>query len=242
MYRRVLIAALSAMAVVVSASAEIRMVVRADGTKAIYNVPDKKSGAKVDFSWLAKQRDRESPYDEAILRYAKTYGVDPVLVKAVIQVESGYDPWAVSSKGARGLMQLMPDTAKRFKVAEIHDPEQNVRGGVQYLAVLLRLFEGDLKRALAGYNAGENAVRRHGGVPPYQETELYLRKVFSVYYGRPHGNVVGQGTIRIASTNPGGSGKKLGGGFKSKRAEAPSPSLAASANEGDRGPVILGSM
>lgn len=243
MFRKVLIAGLAAVAVCLSASAEVRMVVRADGTKAIYNVPDKKSGAKVDFAWLAKQRDRTSPWDEAIYRHAKTYGVDPILVKAVIQVESGYNPYAVSSKGARGLMQLMPDTAKRFDVDQVYDPEQNLRAGVQYLSVLLRLFEGDLKRALAGYNAGENAVLRYGGVPPYAETELYLRKVFSVYYGRPHGTVsAGTIKIRIASANPGGSGKKLGGGFKAKRAEAPSPSLAAPVNDAERGPVVLGSM
>jgi len=241
MFRTVLIAGLTAMAVVVSASAEVRMVVRADGTKAIYNVPDKKSGAKVDFAWLAKQRDRQSPWDDAINRHSKTYGVDPILVKAVIQVESGYNPSAVSRKGARGLMQLMPDTAKRFKVSEIHDPEQNVRGGVQYLSVLLRLFEGDLRRALAGYNAGENAVLRYGGIPPYAETELYLRKVFSVYYGRPYGSV-SSGTIRIAVANPGGSGKKLGGGFKSKRADAPAASLPATVPETERGPMVLGSM
>jgi soluble lytic murein transglycosylase-like protein len=241
MLRNSLIAGLAAVALTLSASADVRVLVRPDGTKAIYNVPDKKSGSNVDFAWLAKQRDRSSPYDEAILRHANAFGVDPVLVKAVIQVESGYDPWVVSSKGARGLMQLMPDTAKRFKVSEIHDPEQNVRGGVQYLATLLRLFEGDLKRALAGYNAGENAVLRHGGVPPYQETELYVRKVFSVYYGRPYGHVA-QGTIRIATANPGGSGKKLGGGFKNKRAEAPTASLAVPAAERDPGPLVLGSM
>jgi hypothetical protein len=241
MFRTVLIAAFAATLVVVSASAEVRLVVRADGTKAIYNVPDKKSGSKVDFSWLAKQRDRTSPWDDAIQRHAKAYGVDPILVKAVIQVESGYDPWAVSSKGARGLMQLMPDTARRFKVSEVHDPEQNVRGGVEYLSVLLRLFEGDLKRTLAGYNAGENAVRRYGGVPPYAETELYVRKVFTVYYGRPYGTV-STGTIRIATANPGGSGKKLGGGFKSRRAAVPTPTLPASVGEAERGPMVLGSM
>lgn len=241
MLRQSLIAGITAMVFVVSASAEIRLVVRADGTKAIYNVPDKKSGPNVDFAWLARQRDRESPWDEAISRYARDYGVDPVLVKAVIQVESGYNPWAVSNKGARGLMQLMPDTAKRFKVTEIHDPEQNVRGGVQYLSVLLRLFEGDLKRALAGYNAGENAVLRHGGIPPYAETELYVRKVFSVYYGRPHGSVT-QGSIKIATASPGGSGRKLGGGFKSRRAVTSNASTAIPASEADGGLMVLGSM
>jgi soluble lytic murein transglycosylase-like protein len=241
MLRHILIAGLAATVMAVSASAEIRLVVRADGTKAIYNVPDKKSGPNVDFTWLAKQRDRESPWDESIHRFAKTYGVDPVLVKAVIQVESGYNPWAVSNKGARGLMQLMPDTAKRFKVAEVHDPEQNVRGGVQYLSVLLRMFEGDLKRALAGYNAGENAVLRHGGIPPYAETELYVRKVFTVYYGRPHGSVE-QGSIKIATASPGGSGRKLGGGFKSRTATTPTASTAGPAKDADGGLMILGSM
>lgn len=241
MFPKFLIAGLAAVALAVSASAEIRVVVRSDGTKAIYNVPDKKTSAKVDLAWLSKQRDRESPWDEAVERHAKTYGVDPVLVKAVMLVESGYDPWAVSYKGARGLMQLMPDTAKRFKVTEIHDPEQNIRAGTQYLSILLKLFEGDLRRALAGYNAGENAVIRYGGIPPYQETELYLQKVFSVYYGRPHGTVA-RGTIKVAFANPGGSGRKLGGGFKSKQAEAPVASVKAPTDEADRGPMILGSM
>ncbi len=241
MFRGTLIAGVTAVLIAVSASAEVRMVVGPDGTKTIYNVPDKKSAAKVDLAWLAKQRNRPSSYDEAINRYATAYGVDPILVKAVILVESGYDPWAVSRKGARGLMQLMPDTAKRFKVNEIHDPEQNIRGGVQYLATLTRLFEGDLKRTLAGYNAGENAVIRHGGIPPYAETELYLRKVFTVYYGRPHGNVA-KGSIRIASAIPGGSGKKLGGGFKSKRAEAPAATQTAPTAHADRGPIVLGSL
>jgi len=241
MSRQILIAGVAALVVGVSASADVRFVVRPDGRKAIYNVPSRKSEPKVDFSWLAKQRDRVSPFDDAIHRYASQYGVDPVLVKAVIQVESGYNQWAVSNMGARGLMQLMPDTAKRFRVSEVHDPEQNVRGGVQYLSVLLRLFEGDLKRALAGYNAGENAVIRHGGVPPYAETELYVRKVFSVYYGRPHGNV-SVGAIRIVSANPGGSGKTLGGGFKSREAAAPTASVQSSARDEDRGLMVLGSM
>lgn len=241
MFRAALIAGLTAVSIVVSAQAEVRVLIRPDGTKAIYNVPDKKTGGKVDLAWLAKQRDRRSVYDEFIHRYANTYGVDPILVKAVIQVESGYNPWAVSHRGARGLMQLTPDTAKRFRVNEIHDPEENIRGGVQYLAALMRLFEGDLKRALAGYNAGENAVLRHGGIPPYDETEFFVRKVFTVYYGRPYGSVA-QGSIRIASAIPGGSGKKLGGGFKSRRAEAPSASMVAPATEEDRGPIVLGSM
>lgn len=241
MVRMLLIAGLSALVIAVPATAEIRMVVRPDGTKSIYNVPDKKSEPKVDLAWLAKQRDRESPWDDAIRRHASQFGVDPVLVKAVMLVESAYNPHAVSSKGARGLMQLMPDTAKRFKVTSIDNPEENVRAGIQYLALLIRLFEGDLRRALAGYNAGENAVLRYGGVPPYQETELYVRKVFSVYYGRPHGNV-GPGTIRMVTSNPGGSGRKLGGGFKSKWAEAPTASVISQAAGADRGPMILGSM
>jgi hypothetical protein len=99
------------------------------------------------------------------------------LVKAVIQVESEFDPLAVSSKGAQGLMQLMPFTARRFGVADAFEPRQNIFGGVQYLRVLLDQFRGDVDLALAAYNAGENAVLRHGGIPPYKETRGYVRKV-----------------------------------------------------------------
>lgn len=108
---------------------------------------------------------------------ARAYKVDPELVKAVIMVESSNDVRAHSHKGAMGLMQLIPATAERFGVTNAWDPRQNVKGGVKYLRYLLSYFEGDVDLVLAGYNAGEHAVDRHGGIPPYKETQRYVKKV-----------------------------------------------------------------
>jgi len=99
------------------------------------------------------------------------------LIYAVIRQESGYDPYAVSHKGAKGLMQLMPATAKRFGVKDVFDPAENVQGGVKYLRQLLDRYDGDRRLALAAYNAGEGAVDRFGGVPPYRETQDYVDRI-----------------------------------------------------------------
>ncbi len=107
-------------------------------------------------------------------------GLDPELVAAVVRVESGFNPAAVSSAGACGLMQLMPETAAALGVSDVFDPEANVRGGVRYLASQLRRF-GTPELALAAYNAGPEAVARYGGVPPYPETREYVRLVMSIY-------------------------------------------------------------
>lgn len=124
-------------------------------------------------------------YDAHIIDAARTYGVSPDLVKAVIRVESEFDRYARSSKGAQGLMQLMPFTAQRFGVADAFDPRQNVFGGTQYLRLLLDLFGGDLTKALAAYNAGEGAVLRYKGVPPFKETQAYVVKVRAALDGDP---------------------------------------------------------
>lgn len=116
-------------------------------------------------------------YDVHISAAASLHGVAVDLIKAVIQVESEFDRYAVSSKGAQGLMQLMPFTARRFGVTDAFDPRQNIFAGVQYLRILLDMFQGDAALALAGYNAGENAVLRFGGIPPYKETQGYVRKI-----------------------------------------------------------------
>jgi len=105
------------------------------------------------------------------------YGVDKSLVKAVIHAESGYDPNAVSSKGAGGLMQLMPKTAESLKVSNTFDPKENISGGVRYLRFLLDTFKGDVPLALAAYNAGLSRVAQYGGIPPYVETRNYVDKV-----------------------------------------------------------------
>ena len=112
-------------------------------------------------------------------KIARRHGVDEALVHAVIQVESRYDPFAVSPRGAMGLMQLMPRTAERFEVTNAFDPVQNVDGGVRYLKELLARYSGQVRLALAAYNAGEEAVERHGGIPPYRETVDYVKRVLS---------------------------------------------------------------
>ncbi len=116
-------------------------------------------------------------YDAEIKAAARDYGVDEAIVRAIIHAESSFNPMALSHAGAQGLMQLMPATARRFGVANSYDANQNIRGGVQYLAWLLKRFNGNLTLAAAGYNAGEGAVDRHGGVPPYQETQRYVARV-----------------------------------------------------------------
>ncbi len=112
---------------------------------------------------------------------ARRFGLDPRLVMAVIAVESSFRADAVSPKNAQGLMQLLPETATRFGVADPLDPQQNVAGGVKYLRWLLDQFDGDIRLALAAYNAGEKAVWKHKGIPPYDETQSYVRRVLSLY-------------------------------------------------------------
>ena len=122
-----------------------------------------------------------SSWDGEIARVANKHQLDPDLVRAVVRVESNFNPYAVSPKGAKGLMQLIPSTARRFGVSNIFDPRANLDGGVSYLKYLMNMFGGDLKLSLAAYNAGENAVDRHNGVPPYAETRNYLRKIAQIY-------------------------------------------------------------
>lgn len=108
---------------------------------------------------------------------APEYRLDPNLVLAVVEVESNFNPAARSDKDAQGLMQLIPATAERFGVRDVWDAEQNLRGGMAYLSWLMDYFKGDIRLALAGYNAGEQAVQRHGGIPPYDETQDYVRRI-----------------------------------------------------------------
>ncbi|HUN67156.1 MAG TPA: lytic transglycosylase domain-containing protein, partial [Burkholderiales bacterium] len=123
-----------------------------------------------------------SRFDIEVRAAAARNGLDPLLVHAVIRAESGYDPRAISRKGAAGLMQLMPETARRYAVSDRFDPAMNLDGGVRYLRYLLGMFAGDLPLALAAYNAGENAVLRSGmRVPDYPETLAYVRRVRGFY-------------------------------------------------------------
>jgi soluble lytic murein transglycosylase-like protein len=125
----------------------------------------------------APWRTTAGPYADLIARAAERHAVDPVLLTAMAEVESAFDPTAVSPKGARGLLQLMPQTAERFGVNDPFDVGQNVDGAARYLAWLLGRFDGRRDLALAGYNAGEAAVDRHRGIPPYRETRNYVDRV-----------------------------------------------------------------
>ena len=119
-------------------------------------------------------------YAEPVNRFAGLYGVDPTLIRAVIHAESAFRPEVVSPKGAGGLMQLMPATAARFDVLDRFDPEENIAGGVAYLALLLEMFQGNRELAVAAYNAGEGAVEKYGNrIPPYPETQRYVEKVLA---------------------------------------------------------------
>jgi soluble lytic murein transglycosylase-like protein len=173
----------------------------ADGVDHFTNRPTASPGAKVYLKGAAapaaggnavragvtpfapQDRDpgRYTRFDEYIRQAAALYQIPEALVRAVIKVESDYDPRAVSYAGARGLMQLMPETAARMQVKDINDPRENIFGGVRYLRVLANMFNGDLDLSVAGYNAGEGAVMQYGGIPPYVQTRDYVVKVTKFY-------------------------------------------------------------
>lgn len=127
------------------------------------------------------QKERCESLQPLIMKFASQHGVDPELVNAVIRQESGFNPNAVSRCGAQGLMQLMPGTAKQLGVANAFDPVQNLEGGIRHLAGLLQKYHGNIALALAAYNAGGGAVDRHKGIPPYRETQQYVRKILAGY-------------------------------------------------------------
>lgn len=124
---------------------------------------------------------RSGRYDEFIREAAALYRIPEPLIRAVIKVESNFDPRAVSPANAHGLMQMIPSTAERMMVTDIFDPRQNILGGTRYLRVLANTFNGNLQLTIAGYNAGESAVARYGGIPPYAETQHYVVKVLEYY-------------------------------------------------------------
>jgi soluble lytic murein transglycosylase-like protein len=125
--------------------------------------------------------DRFTRYDEWIRQAAILYQIPAELIRAVIMCESNYDPRAVSPTGAQGLMQLMPETGTRMQVRDAFDPRENIFGGTRYLRVLANMFNGDLELTIAGYNAGEGAVVRFAGIPPYDETQQYVIRVLTYY-------------------------------------------------------------
>lgn len=128
------------------------------------------------------RKTKSDRFDPIITRAADRYKVDTALIKAVIMMESAYNPKAISKQGAKGLMQLMPRTARALGVKNAFNPAHNINGGVKYLRQLLDTFDDNIKFALAAYNAGSSRVKRHGGIPPIKATRAYVKKVFAYYH------------------------------------------------------------
>ena len=181
----VLAAALLASATPVAA--DVYKLKTPDGTVHFTNAPNDPRYQRLGFKsgtaagWLRLPRGETAPYRKEIVTAAERYGGPERLVSAVIRAESGFNPTAVSRKGARGLMQLMPSTAAMLGVRDSFDPRQNIDGGVRHLRTLMDRFSQNLPLAVAAYNAGESAVLAHGGIPPYPETREYVRRVLRLY-------------------------------------------------------------
>lgn len=170
-----------------SVQAELYYFKDPNGALHFSNFPDDPRYKTVDSLKLEKQRKKSlsssfSDFRHFIENAAKKYEVDPLLIRALIKVESDYDPFAVSSSGAQGLMQLMPGTSQRMEVNDPFNPEENIEGGVKYFKKLLSLFNGQLVPSIAAYHAGENMVKKYDNqVPPIEATQNYVRKVISQY-------------------------------------------------------------
>jgi soluble lytic murein transglycosylase-like protein len=192
------------------ARAEVIVVVNDKGRPVYINEEDdelkravRRGGASAALSLMERRKAAMPGIEEHITGMAEQHKVDPALVRAVIEVESAWNPRAVSYKGALGLMQLMPATATKYGVSNAFDPKQNVSGGVRHLRFLLDLFNNDTRLALAAYNAGENAVTRYKGVPPYSETRAYIQRLEtllgalqnSVGFGRIYRTVDARGRV-----------------------------------------------
>jgi soluble lytic murein transglycosylase-like protein len=195
MIRRTLGAAVLLYLCAPALSADVKITVDAAGKKVIFNEP---SAARTRRFAASLVIPPEAQLAEIIDQHSYAADLDPKLVRAVIQVESGYNSSALSNKGAIGLMQLMPQTAHELGVSDPYDPSENVHGGTAYLRQLLTQFEERIELAVAAYNAGPNAVKKYGGVPPYDETVDYVQRVIALYEGR-------EVPVRVA----GGFGRKV---------------------------------
>jgi soluble lytic murein transglycosylase-like protein len=165
--------------------AEMYQCTEADGAVIFTNTPVR-AGCKL----LGGRRERlplpasegdSSQFDDLIYASSERYGVDPALVRAVVKAESNFNVAALSRKGAQGLMQLMPDTARLYNIVDAFNPTENIEGGVQHLKLLLDKYRGDLQLTLAAYNAGIQAVEKYGGIPPYAETREYVKRVLNFH-------------------------------------------------------------
>ena len=216
-----------------NASAQIYTRTNTRGVVEATNIPEvpgdyrlaypKRKGIVIHSPEFRLRPSSHAEFNEHIETAAAWHGVPVSFVRAVIQTESQFDPRAVSSVGAQGLMQLMPATARRFGVADPFNPQQNIFGGVRYLRWLLDKFGGDQSLAAAGYNAGENAVVRYKGVPPYRETQGYVRKIMGILNGA--GAEV-PAVVAMASYTPGST---PGGGAAVADAAARGLAVAAAA-------------
>jgi soluble lytic murein transglycosylase-like protein len=166
-----------------AAWADVYIYTDANGVVTFTNVPNHPGYRRVlkENNRTASAGTINPSYEPLIRNASHRYSVDADLVRAVIKAESDFNAGARSQKGAMGLMQLMPDTARLHQVADAYDPSENVEGGVRHLRMLLDRYQGDLELSLAAYNAGSAAVEKHRGIPPYAETREYVRRVLSFY-------------------------------------------------------------
>ena len=172
----------SVLMAVPSLQAEIYQYIDANGTISLTNVPSDTRYRRIDVHPnRLHQPISERDLEPVITRFSRQHQLHPALIRAVIKAESNFDPQAVSRAGAIGLMQLMPQTAMRFDVRNLYDPEDNIGGGTKYLRQLLDRFRGNLPLALAAYNAGEHVVDRYHALPPIDETRHYVHKVLRYY-------------------------------------------------------------
>jgi len=164
--------------------ADVYMYKDKDGVLTFTNVPNHNGYKRIlreGPAGVGGASTSNASFDELIRSASGRYNVDPDLIRAVIKTESDFNMKARSTKGAMGLMQLMPDTARLHNVSDAYDPNANVEGGVRHLRMLLERYQGNLELSLAAYNAGAAAVEKHGGIPPYNETREYVRKVLRFY-------------------------------------------------------------
>lgn len=179
-------------------NADIYVCREPEGTIQFTNAPTRSGCRPLVREWSrgsSSSSQSQAGFDDIIRSASSRYGVDPHLVRAVIKAESDFNSQARSHKGAQGLMQLMPETARLHKVSNVYDPHENVDGGVRHLRMLLDRYAGDLRLTLAAYNAGIKAVEQYRGVPPFSETREYIRRVLD-YHRRYHGN----GTVSVTRT------------------------------------------